>query len=350
MLNRPPRILLSFHARPMCAGLFFQDAFRQAGCQVRLIGPGTPTCYGKPGGGEHTFPAEDYLPPDVEMPKGPEGVHQPHDVMEVLRFVREQGWHPDAVVMIDQYDWNYLAGKADIPFAYVCVENWGALYAQRSVEAQWDAHFHMIAHQHDGVPPPLPTGSEWLPFGFDPQIHRYMPEVTRDKFVIQIGSAYQPRPQVWNHLRHAFDGEPPWNDSQYLLGCAESEHTTFGRLPSYRDMCVAHNRAKVALSCSNVDFSPMRTCEAYGMGNLLASDDVSAIRAVLGPPASEGGFWIAHDRSPEGHEAAVREGVARYDELIDRGIAYCYKYHTYRNRAERILAKLGLQGAFRLAW
>lgn len=352
-LNRPPRVLLAYHIRPMTAGRMFQEAFRQAGCETRVIGPHTQTCYGYTEAGqhrEHEFPASDWLLPDIEVEKGPHQVSQPHDVMDLLRFMRVEGWAPDLVVFIDQLDMFHLVGEADIPFVAVCVENWGELYAQRYTQQRLAAHFHMIAHQHDCAPPPLPPESEWMAFGFDPQIHRFMPTVVRDKWAVQIGTGYTPRPQVWNHLRAAFDGAPPHSDEEYLRGCAESDHTIFGRLPSYREMAVAHNRARVALSSSNCDFSPMRTCEAYGMGCILASDDVKAIRDVLGPPSSEGGFWIAHDRSPEGHETAVREGVARYDELIDRGMAHVFRKHTYRNRAERILAKVGIEGAFRLAW
>lgn len=351
MLDHPPRVLLAHVSRPMCAGLFFDSAFRQAGCEVRVIGPAFTTTYGKPDGTEHTFDPTDYLPPHYEVPHAPVGQHHdPHDVAAVLARVRADGFEPDLVVMLDQYDAFHLVGEADVPFVSVCVENWGDFYAARTANQKLDAHFHMIAHQHQCNPPPLPEGSEWMAFGFDPQIHRYMPEVPRDKWAVQIGTAYQPRPAVWNHLRAAFDGAQPWDDGSYLSACAESEHTIFGRLPSYRAMAVAHNRARVALSSSNCDFSPMRTCEAYAMGCLLASDDVPAIRAVLGPPSSEGGFWIAHDRSAEGHAVAVREGVERYDELIDRGMAHCMRHHTYRNRAERILAKVGLEGAFRLAW
>ena len=334
-----PKVLVCFHVRPMCAGLFFREAFRQAGCEVRVAGPATPRVYGRPDGTDHEFPPEDFVAPDYPV------ANQPVDASLIVGIARAHEWEPDLVVMIDQYDPFYLRNGCDLPLTYVCVENWGALYAVRFAESRADYWYYMIAHSQE-IPFPRPD-FEFLPFGFDPHIHKYLPDVQRDKWACQIGTAYEPRPAVWNHLRAALDGAPPWSQPQYLTDLAESSRTLFGRTPSYRGMAEAYNRSLVALSSSNCDFSPMRTCEAYAMGCLLASDDVPAIRAVLGPPVSEGGFWLSHDRTAAGHERAVREGVEAYAELIDRGIAHVYKHHTYRARAERILARAGLQGAFR---
>lgn len=338
-----PNVLVCFHSRPMSAGLFHREGFRQAGCNVKVAGPGTPSVYGKGDGSgiDHTFDANDYVPPDFELP------NEPIDAGELEQRVTDAGFKPDLIFICDQYDPFHLTGKAKAPFAYLCVENWGQVYAERYTQAQAAFWFYQIAHSQE-IPFPR-DDFEWMPFGFDPHIHKYLPNVPRDKWAIQVGSAYEPRPQVWNHLRQVFDGAPSVSTLDYHNILAESEHTLFGRIPSYEGMAIAHNRAKVALSSSNCDFSPMRTCEAYGMGALLVSDDVPAIRAVLGPPESEGGFWVAHDRTLEGTERAVRRGVEIYDDVIDRGIAHVYRYHTYRNRAERILERAGLKGACRVA-
>lgn len=337
-----PNVLVCFHSRPMSAGLMFREAFKQAGCNVKVAGPGTPSVYGKGDGSgiDHTFDENDYVPPDFEFP------NEACNADEVVAKAEAYGFSPNLVVFIDQYDPFCLTGTSGVPTAVVCVENWGELYAQRYAQLEAEHWFYMIAHSQT-IPFPR-DDFEWMAFGFDPHIHKYLPNVTRDKWAVQIGSAYEPRPQVWNHLRQAFDGAPPVSILDYHNILAESEHTIFGRIPSYEGMAFAHNRAKVALSSSNCDFSPMRTCEAYAMGCVLASDDQPAIRAVLGPPWGEGGFWVKHDGTAEGTERAVRQGVEFYDEMIDRGIAHVYKYHTYRNRAERILARAGLRGAFRV--
>jgi hypothetical protein len=228
------------------------------------------------------------------------------------------------------------------------------MYAERLSRVQVDLAYYMIHHTHGMSPDqilPLGPFTRWLPFGFDPFIHPLLPEVVRDKVVIQIGSAYPPRPAVWNHLRAVLDGAPPVADAEYLERLYETPSTLFGREPSYRGLAIAHNRARVALSASNCDFSPMRTCEAYGMGCVLVSDDVPAIRAVLGPPLSEGGFWVAHDGTLGGTAQATALAAGHYETLSTRGIAHVYRHHTYMHRAKQILADAGLQGATRaIAW
>lgn len=337
-----PTVLLCYHSRPMSAGLFFRDGFRQAGCRVLVAGPSTPRVYGKPDGTEHEFPAEDFEAPTIELPNS--GV----DVRQVVEQAERMGHAIDLVTMVDQYDDFWLSGSAPpgTAFAYVCVENFGPLYVERLNASRPDKPYYMIAHA-EAVPFPRADFS-WLPFGFDPFIHPLLPTVARTKAAVQIGTAYEPRPTVWNYLRAKFDDAPPCSQGEYLSGLAESASTLFGRTPSYRDMAVACNQAFTALSSSNCDFSPMRTCEAYAMGSVLVSDDVPTIRAVLGPPLSEGGFWVAHDRTPEGHYRAVCQGVEAHSDIIDRGIAHVYRRHTYKHRAERILADLGIQGACRM--
>ncbi len=339
-----PDVLIAYHSRPMNAGLMFREGFRQAGCYVTVAGPNSPQVYGLGDGSgrEHTFDDCDFVPTDVTLP------NEPTQVVDLIRALDAANRpHPDLIVLIDQYDPFYLYGDTlGIPMAVVTVENWGEEYAQRAAMQQCQWRYWMISHSRTI---PLPDNSEWMPFGFDPNIHPYWADVERDKWVIQIGTAYEPRPYVWNYLRSQVDGAESWTPVQYLQRCAESARTLFGRIPSYRGMALAHNRAKVALSSSNCDFSPMRTCEAYGMGCILASDDQPAIRAVLGPPISEGGLWAKHDATPKGHLRAVHEAVEAYDSIIDRGMAHVMRHHTYKARAERILKRAGLIGALRVA-
>lgn len=355
------KALIVYHHRPMCAGLFVAEGFRQAGCEVRSAGPGTPHVYGRPrhGGQEHTFEPGDYRAPDYAMPNV--GVS-----MDALRErCRLSQWEPDLVVQIDQMDDFHLIGEWDgTPTANIMVENWGPFYAQRYTEAHYDAWYYQIHHlaevqsgQRAAIPFPR-EDFEWMPFGFDPQQHRLMPEVERTRAVVQIGSPYEPRPFIWNYLRMVFDDAPPLQPEDYAEETHRSAQTVFGRAPSYRANAIAHNAARCALSSSAqhqdavrgivTDFSPMRTCEAYAMGCVFVSDDVPAIRGVLGPPASEGGFWVAHDRTPEGYRRAVIEANEGYDDFIRRGFLHVYAHHTYRARAETILRRFGLQGLFRL--
>lgn len=349
-----PKVLLAHVSRPMCAGLFWRDAFRQAGCEVRTIGPSIPHVYGKPSGGDHTFPDEDFVPPDYELMEV-----RPHDA-EAMACI-DPDWHPDLVVCIDQYDSFYLTGKTTAAkFAYVAIENWNVEQYTRYGQRKADAEFYMIAHSNEA---PVPEGSEWMVFGADPFIHPCLnPFAPRPKLVCQIGSAYDPRSQVWNALRRYFDDADPVEQPAYLETVFETNRTIFGRIPSYRGMAEAYNSALCALSSSNVDFIPMRCSEAFAMGCVLLSDDVPAMRKAFGAPYASyvaghvnvenaNGIWIAHDRSAQSMASCIdfaAENAIPIDALRRRAYTAVFTEHLYYHRARRILDKVGIRGACRM--
>lgn len=335
-----PRVLITYVARPMCVGLMYRHAFRQAGCRVVMAGPSKSEVYGIEDWGD------DYEPPDMEIP-----VEHPLAVSQVVDRAREQFGAIDAVVMVDQYDMFYLIGQTDVPWAYLAVENWNAEQAERASRRVGAVEFHMIAHsQMPDVP--LPTGSEFLPFGFDPFIHACGHAGARPYWTAWIGTHYEPRPTHWNYMRLAFDQAAPVPD--YSRTLAVSEHTAFGRAPSYAGMSVAYQMSATALSASNCDFFPMRAAEALGYGCILVSDDQPVIRAVLGVPWPENplGVWTTHDGGPTSMVEAVRRVVELPGPELrcmqERAIAFGYAGHTYYHRAKRILARLGLEGATRV--
>lgn len=353
-----PKILVSYVHRPMCVGLFFKCAFRQAGADVRSVGPSLPQVYG------HTFPESDYMAPDYEVAES-----RPVEITNIESYValaqRPHDWAPDAIVWIDQYDEYVPVGQPSVPWAHVAVENWNVQQAARAGARSGAVEYYMISHDSNGTetPPVVPNGATFLPFGFDPFIHPIERPLTapRSKVVCQIGSAYDPRPQVWDSCRAWLDQEPPLGAEPYRHGLMTSARTAFGRAPSYRAFARVYNDSYLALSCSNVDFIPMRVPEAMGMGCVLVSDDVPSIRKVFGPPwatcvngsieaVNPRGTWLSYDRSPNSLKAIV-EGVARgierdeaanLLELRERALAQVYAEHTYCHRARQILADLGL--------
>lgn len=352
-----PRVLLSYVHRPMCVGLFFRAAFRQAGVDVRSIGPDCPEVYNT------HFVDGDYAPPDWPVLDS-----SPRQVAGIEAAAQQDGWVPDAVVWVDQYDPYIAIGRPTCPWAHIAVENWNEEQARRAHGREGAHEYYMIHHDTFGtvVPPALPDGATFLPFGFDPFIHPLERplETPRGLLVCQIGTAYEPRPTVWDHCRQWVDGVGPLGKSTYDTGLAVSTRTAFGRTPSYRTFAKVYNDALLALSCSNVDFLPMRAPEAMGMGCLLVSDDVPTLRAVYGPPwvqcvhgtidtVNPRGTWLAYDRSMESlhevldwaqwsldHDAGTPIVAAR-----TRAVAQAYSGHTYAHRARQILNDLGLGNA-----
>lgn len=342
-----PKVLVCYYHRPMCVGLFAAQAMRQAGCQVKTYGPAENQVYGIEGW-------EDYVPPDFEIPRV-EGSPNPINVQLVAEHVRAQGFNPDLILMVDQYDFTFLVGESDgsYKFAFWAIENFNAEQAQRASMRRADANFHSITHHHGGQNPDPPEGSEWLPFGFDPFVHPFLGR-PRDRAVCQIGSPYEPRPTVWNAIRAAIGKSGPIPEGGYARQAHDDGATIFGRAPDYRSMAEIYNRSIVTISASNCDFSPMRTFEALAMGCIFVSDDVPAIRALLGPPRTHlnPGLWVAHDASVNGIVASVEEALAipehEREAMVIQGLAHSYSAHSYAHRARRILERVGLQGACRM--
>jgi len=366
-----PVVYVAYAHRPMCVGLFFNMAFRQIGCSVVSVGPFEgETCYNLP------FEPGDTIRPTVDLPEyrhNPQGhVEKPYDIERFIDAVHGAGYKsPDLVVMIDQYDPFHLVGSTgSTKFAYVSVENWGPVYAQRAAMREGADEYYMIYHTLDaetaGIPmAPLPDGAEWLPFGADPFVHACLGK-QRLKAVCQIGSQYQPRPAVWDTLRATLDGAAAVGEMGYARGLHESKLTVFGHVGSYREMRDAYNSSVCALSSSNVDFVPMRVPEAFAFGCVLLSDDQPSIRQAFGAPYPENpeGIWVARSSEwnsrqrvavPQGYLAEMIRDLCRSETspvagIRQRALAEVAEKHWYAHRARRILERAGLEGSGRMQW
>lgn len=335
-----PNILLVYVHRAMCVGLFYRYGFRQAGCRVRTMGPSSPQVY------NHDFPPEDYEPPTWEIPSAP------MDAVTLVESARAQGFNPDALVVVDQYDPLFVTGECSIPWATVCIENFNAEQLSRYQQRKGAVEFHCISHFKDNETAP-PPDSEFLPFAFDPYIQPLL-GLQRDKVVCQIGTHYQPRPAVWNGLRAALDNEGPLDPETYGGGLQETPSTLFGKVFSHAGAATAYNRSRITISASNCDFLPMRIFEAFAMGCVLVSDDQPILRKYIGQPYDEPnyGMWFAHDGTVDGIVDTVmkvsRLPDAVWSQIVSCAFGYAASQHTYAHRAKRILTRLGLQGATRM--
>jgi spore maturation protein CgeB len=282
-----------------------------------------------------------YEAPDFITPNN----QQPMDVNEALAIASTGGFNPDAIVMICQYDFFYLVGSPTdgTPFVWLAVENFDPMQRSRYDVRKADAEFHCIAHSHPHL---LPPESEWVVFGADPDLHPYL-SLERTKWVCQIGSTYDPRPGVWNELRARFDFAGPLGAQNYATGLHETEHTIFGKVFNYAGMADAYNRSLCAISCSNVNFIPMRASEAFSMGCVLMSDDVLDMRKAFGDPYPENaeGIWVAYDRSTKdlGDKIEwIRDAKDEREALVQRALDTVRAKHMYSHIAHRMLEKVGL--------
>lgn len=334
------KVLVDFFHRPMSVGIFLRRAMRQLGHEVKSIGPGENEVYGHANW-------EDYEPPDFEIADK----QNPLDVNEVITIAQRGGFVPDVIVCCDQYDFHHLIGSPTngTPFIYWCIENFDPMQRSRFDIRKADAEFHCIAHSHPHLLPTVERDkieSEWVVFGADPDLHPYL-SLERTKWVCQIGSTYEPRPTVWNELRARFDFAQPLGQQNYATGLHETEHTIFGKVFNYAGMADAYNRSLCAVSCSNVDFVPMRIAEAFSMGCVLLSDDVSTMRKAFGDPYPENpdGLWVAYDRSTKdlGDKIEwIRDAKDEREALVKRALDTVRSKHMYSHIAHRMLEKVGL--------
>ena len=328
-----PVVYVAYHHRPMSVGLFFRMAFQQAGCRVFSMGPVTPDVYGL------DWARGELIEPDVVT-----GI-RPYGSTEILaQAAAARLPMPDLVVMIDQYDQFFLVGNVveahPVHGTYVAVENWNAEQRSRyDLRQGWD-EYHMISHSDQA---PLPENSEWMLFGADPFVHPFW-GLVRDKLTCQIGSTYEPRPQVWNELRRILDEAPNVGTGEYSKALIESQRTIFGKCASYRAMAEAYNRSETALSSSNVDFIPMRAPEAFALGSILLSDDVSSMRRAYGAPWPENqhGIWVAHDRTPQGIIDQISMIKIDREGIRSRALAFVAGGHWYYHRAIQVLKRASL--------
>lgn len=335
-----PKVLLTYFVRPMSVGVMFRFAARQAGCEVMVAGPGENQVYGIENW------ADDYIPPDIELPI------EPVDINETLAAARARGFNPDLICSIDQYDFYYPVGNAppDVPWVVIAVEDFNPQQRERYEQRSGAIERHMIAH---AFPQLVPPDSEWMAFGFDFFLHACGPVGERDKLVCQVGSPYEPRPDNWNYLRFMLDNAPAMHDEFYRHGLAESARTVFGRTPTYAQMRDAYQRSWFALSSSNCEFLPMRVPEALGFGNILVSDNVAPVRAVMGDPWPENaeGCWVAHDRTSGGMLRAIQSVLAvdgLKEAMQQRAIVRGYSGHSYYHRMKQILARVGISSPARM--
>lgn len=328
-----PKVLLAFLHRPMCVGIFYASAFRQAGCDVKTVGPGENMVY-------NISDWPEYRAPDFEVPV------TDYDVDWMVKDIAAQsGWTPDLVVMIDQFDFFYLKGETQVcKFAWVAIENFNDLQVNRLTERKADAEFHCINHQGFA-----PSQSKWITFGADPFVHPRL-NLERTKSICQIGTFYQPRGDVANYLRSQLDpGVPVIDPQMYLQTLQETDHTIFGRVPSYKSHSIAYNRSRGALSCSNVDFVPMRAPEAFSHGCVLFSDNVYSMRHFFGDPwpGNPDGIWVNYDPT---NLPGLLELIRHFDSddntrklLVERATDALYTKHLYVHRARMILEDCGIE-------
>ena len=136
--------------------------------------------------------------------------------------------------------------------------------------------------------------------------------------------------------------------ADYSHSLHEGTHTIFGKVFTYAGMATAYNRSLTAMSCSNVNFIPMRAAEAFAMGCVLLSDDVADMRKAFGAPHPEdsSGIWVAHDRSMQGIGDMVEyvRDMPEYERaaLVRRAYNTMIEHFQYKHIAQRVLERVGL--------
>jgi hypothetical protein len=168
------------------------------------------------------------------------------------------------------------------------------------------------------------AGDIYLPYAFDPEVHRYIPEVKKEYDCALIGMPYEPRNVLVKLLR---DNDITVN---YQNG------------PVFTEYCVENNKARIGLNYSSLKDMTARVFEIMAMGLVPVINRVPD----LGEFFEEGKDYVGFDSVEEAlHQVRISK------ESMGSVIAYRtvwtpapsgFPQHSYDERVQFLLKECGL--------
>lgn len=285
----------------MCGGNFFKWAFEELGHNVFSIGYFSKDVV--PWEGHPKFP-QYVFPPDV-------GLENDKPFFPLEEALKRCPFKPDLIFQVDAGF--YLSGDSgDIP---------NAMFAT-------DPHFldyHLQSNTVDFFFNPQPSTlskyprSIFLPWAYDPNIHKVLPETEKIFDIVFIGLMYENRKKALDLL-----------SDRYKV-YAQNAGTIY-------DECTRiYNQGKISFNWSSNDDIPMRLFEGMAYGTLVFTNRLTGLDRLF----KEDKHYIGYDTIDE-----LMEKVAYYMErprLLDRIAEAGYlavEKHTYHNRVLQVLREV----------
>lgn len=293
------KILMSYKHYPMCGGNYFKWAMQDLGHEVFSVGyfSGEVVPWeGNPKFPKHVFPPDLALSTDIPF----------YPLDEILK---QMPWKPDLILQIDAGF--YLTGKAPdgIP----------------NVMFATDPHFLDYTLQYNMVdfffnPQPMSFAkypkSIFLPWAYDPNIHKPLLREEKLYDVVFIGLMYENRKKALEEL---------------------AKHAKVFASPAgiiFEDCTKIYNQGKISFNWSSNDDIPMRIFEGMAYGNLVLTNRITGLDQLFKEDKHYIGF------------SSMEELIEKIDylmsnpEIIDKISEAGYmevEEHTYINRCKDIL-------------
>ncbi len=293
------RIAIFYRHFPMSMGRYIHWGLEQAGHEVISIGPWSRGEI--PWEGEHKFPEKYWYPPTVETPDVPE-----IGMDDLFATLYKAGIYPD--LLIQAADTYYIKGPAPIPHIVIGTDPHVINYDLPREHA--DKYFSM---QHHYKKP----DDGWMPYGFDPELYKYKPEIENKYDVVLCGLQYDHRKRVLDRVSNK-----GW---KVFAG--------IGRI--YDEYVDLYNSAPLAFNWSSKLDLNARFWEGLAMRRCVVTNNVPDLRKF---DFIEGEDYVGYDTEDEAVEKIHQ--LLKNPKEMARIAANGYKKvqpHTFKARVEKML-------------
>lgn len=289
-------ILLHFRHFPVAMGRFFDWGLKDLGYKVFTVGPYTG---GKIPWGEHFNYPKYRFPPDYILPDGNVSIEA---VLKRIPF------KPD--VIIQAADTIYLTGPSPVPNIVIATDPHAVDYSDR---IKYASLFFSMQNCY------LPS-AHWLPYAYEPAIHKYLPKIKQEFDVVFSGLQYQHRILALMAMK---------NNGLRV-------ENRFGLI--YEGYVEFYNKGKIAFVWSSKDDLPARFWEGLAMRRLVLTYRVPDLKKL---EFVDGIDYVGFDNLEEAIQKA--KFYTENDEAREKIALSGWKKvqpHTYQARCKNMMEVL----------
>lgn len=293
------KILMSAKWFPMCGANYFRFALEELGHEVFTFGYFSGNHVPWPGNPK--FPDYYVFPPDLALPRD-----IPYFPLKELE--KHLPWKPDLIFQCDAGF--YLQGEIKgVP---------NAMFATDPHFLDYTAQYHQVDYFFNPQPSTFkkyPNGI-FLPWAYDPNIHRVMSLVEKEYDIVFIGARYDNRKKALDELKKfckVYEADP-------------------GII--YEECTQLYNKGDISFNWSSNNDIPMRIFEGMAYGNLVVTNRITGLDLLF----KENKHYVGFDTLEE-----LIEKVKYYKshrEEMDRIAFNGYlkvEEHSYKERCKTIL-------------
>lgn len=284
---------MNFRHFPVAMGRFFHWGLQELGHKVHTVGSYSA---GTIPWGNYNYP--DYkFPPNVSIPEGN------YELAPLLKRIR---FKPDIVLQAG--DVTYLTGKSPVPNFILETDPHAVNYTERLQYAD-----HVFCMQRHYMKP----GQTWIAYGYDDNIHEYIPGVAQKYDVVFCGLQYEHRVKALNAMTE--QGLNVFN----ALGLI------------YEEYVQTYNCGKIAFNWSSKEDLPARFWEGMAMRRLVLTNRVPDLEYIN---LKEDRDYVAFSTIEEAVEKA--KYYSTHDDSRERIASSGYEHvrpHTYKSRCSDLM-------------